>query len=478
MLLRRVHKIICLLLLAMAVTGCSYTKDLTILSRKQAVYDLDYLVNNVKAIHPDPFTRISEENFDLHVQQIKATFADKVKRGNISLAIAELLALMHDSHTSHKLISSYQPLIQAGVKLFPLKLRYKDGNIIVENWAKTLKPTHLKKGDFVISINNKPILAWIEQYYKYISAETTEQKNWQIPFFLPAYIRMSEGEMENFEVSLKNMQGETYQETVPATVYIIPSEKKKDRHGAFSYEFYDNQVCLLKAPSFRHTLREVWIKTLDELFPQMEEKGTSVLIVDLRNNGGGDGELGEELIRRTVQKPYKTPSKRMRYSKAYQKALLIDGLKERGVPAFLHLENILKLNDFHPYPVDLSKLKGEYITYDHGIAYPYKNNWNGTLVLITSHDTASAAVDLAAIVKDSQLGVIVGEETGGRPSYFSEVAILYLPNSGWVSMIASSYFERPAGYDDGHGVLPDLPLDILLEDKVLVEKISDHLNKK
>jgi C-terminal processing protease CtpA/Prc len=83
-----------------------------------------------------------------------------------------------------------------------------------------------------------------------------------------------------------------------------------------------------------------------------------------------------------------------------------------------------------------------------------------------------------AIVKDNELGLIVGEETGGRASCFSEVAPLYLPNSGLLCQIASAKFVRPAGYDDGRGVLPDLPLDLTEKDSVLVEKIYNYIKMK
>jgi len=42
-------------------------------------------------------------------------------------------------------------------------------------------------------------------------------------------------------------------------------------------------------------------------------------------------------------------------------------------------------------------------------------------------------------------------------------------------VISSAHFLRPDGYDDGRGVLPDLPLDVTLEDSVLVEKVYDYV---
>ena len=140
--------------------------------------------------------------------------------------------------------------------------------------------------------------------------------------------------------------------------------------------------------------------------------------MDLRGNGGGSGGLGQLLIRRTAKRPFKTGTKKWRYSKAYQEACLIHGLKQRHMPAWLHLEKVLSFHDFSPFKemnLDMSELEGEwFMPSENGLQKPWHNAWSGTLVLICDRFTGSAAVSTAVIVKDNKLGLIVGEETGGR----------------------------------------------------------------
>jgi len=52
---------------------------------------------------------------------------------------------------------------------------------------------------------------------------------------------------------------------------------------------------------------------------------------------------------------------------------------------------------------------------------------------------------------------------------------LILPNSGLVCNLSNVLNIRPAGCDDGRGVLPDLELDVTLDDEVLIEKIYDYI---
>lgn len=51
----------------------------------------------------------------------------------------------------------------------------------------------------------------------------------------------------------------------------------------------------------------------------------------------------------------------------------------------------------------------------------------------------------AALIKDLEAGKIVGEETGGLASSYSDVFSCRLPNSGLRLGISYKYFHRPEG---------------------------------
>jgi C-terminal processing protease CtpA/Prc len=164
------------------------------------------------------------------------------------------------------------------------------------------------------------------------------------------------------------------------------------------------------------------MKSLEALIVEMKNNKTDVLIVDLRGNTGGDGKLPYQLLKKIISKPV---------------------LESPG---------------------------GRLIR-------PVSNGWNGKIVLLCDRLTGSAAVYPAVIVKDSKAGIIAGEETGGRASYFGNVHSYNLPNSGLRFIVSTAYFMRPGGYDDGCGVMPDLVLDVTLEEGILVEKIYDYLKE-
>jgi C-terminal processing protease CtpA/Prc len=159
-----------------AVTGCSYTKHLTILNRQQAIDDVDYLVKKVKGSHPNAFKYISEEKFDACAKQIKDGFNEKTRRKDLSLLIAELLALICDTHTGHYDFPDFASFYNSGGKIFPVKLRYKDDRMVINNLRGKIQTKHIKKGDTVVSINGKLVETLLEQYGKYIPATTPYQR--------------------------------------------------------------------------------------------------------------------------------------------------------------------------------------------------------------------------------------------------------------------------------------------------------------
>lgn len=479
------HRPATLSALALIVSGCSYTWDLKTLDRAQATQDLDSLVANLRAIHPAPFTRVSEEVFDARVRDAKAALPDRIDRKDFSLVVAETLALIRDGHTAHRPYRDAGDYFASGGKSFPIGVRYEAGKLLVAGWCGETRPPDINDGDALLAIDGKSTENLLQQYRRYVSAETELQQNWTVALRLACFLWLTEGTRETFEVTLTRSSGNTYREQVAAqakpreAAHEEPASKNKA--AAFPFAFHGGgQICLLQARSFWYTLREEFKATLHTVFAQMSERSTTVLIVDLRGNGGGDGELGMDLIRRIAPKPFRTGSKKWRFSKAFQRANLIYGLRERGIPAFLHLENILDLKDYPPYKgtIDPSRMRGEYLTHENATEQPRKSAWKGTLVLLCDRDTYSAASECAVVVKDNKLGMIAGEETGGRASEFTEVAIVYLPNSGLACQISSAHTVRPAGYDDGRGVLPDLPLDVTLKNDVLMEKICDHLGIK
>jgi C-terminal processing protease CtpA/Prc len=421
-----------------------------VLTQKQAVADLDYLVRQVVKLHPDPFKHTPKEFFDSNLAIMKDGLPSQISRCQFSLLIAKLLASLRDSHTTLPLYESpdFTTFHKSGNGVFPLQMRFSDGQMTIREWLDNETNRNLKKGDIITTVNDEPMESLIERYAGYISAETTVQQYWQLEQLFPVIHFLDKGHIDRYQITFQEPNCNTKKEILTpvkwnSSTFFFGITDRKD---LFTFSFYEQKkICLFKAQTFFNGVRDIFIKKLSELISQIEHEGTTILIVDLRGNGGGSGSFGWRILARTLQNPVRSASK---YSKRTYKLL------KSPKTEILNFEWLLP--------------NYETIT-------PDRDAWQGNLVLLCDRFTASAAVDTAVIVKDNKAGLIVGEETGGRASYFADVYTVILPNSRLKFLVPTSYFMRPAKFDDGKGVLPDLQLDVTLNDTDLVRKIYDYL---
>jgi hypothetical protein len=77
-------------------------------------------------------------------------------------------------------------------------------------------------------------------------------------------------------------------------------------------------------------------------------------------------------------------------------------------------------------------------------------------------------MDWALLVKDNELGMIIGEPTGNQPSCYGDVLHFQMPNTGFDFSVSYKKFLRPEPAND--------PADALYPDVTVYSTIEDRLN--
>ena len=200
---------------------------------------------------------------------------------------------------------------------------------------------------------------------------------------------------------------------------------------------------------------------LDAMFRRVASDHPRVLIIDIRNNGGGDDGIAGELFRHFAEKPFRlmgaTQVKRSAELRAAGKSMI-------RVPF-----RWLPLQYFFPdgrqyYRGDIRSLAPsvEEAVQKQERAEPF---FAGPVCVLTGRFTFSAAAQMADAVKTYGLAVIVGENTGGRPNSFGNPFPFVLPHSGLSLEIASSRAVRANGdVTDVNSVIPDVNVRTTAED--------------
>lgn len=372
---------------------------------------MNFLAQKLEKKHPKPYEHISKHDFTEQSDNIKNSLPSKVRVETFSKSICQLLALVKDSHTVHCDTRWYNEYIKNGGKTFPLKLRYENGKMLIDGYSANIN-IPLTIGDTVVSINDESMDSILTRYGKYVSAFGDTQRHYHIERHFGLY-HYFEGDTKNeYVVELKNSHGKISRLTLPAVPYWQHHQNNLSSKPLFHYAFYrEGKVCLFKAQSFSNNLSNKIERKINEIISEMKKYETEVFIFDLRGNGGGNAALGTIVVKRLLDKRY--------------------------------------CQDFHPLPN----------------SYPCK------IVILCDRGTGSAASWIATYAKDLGFAAIAGEETGETASFYGNIEFIKLPHSRLSCGFSTRHFPRPAQYDDGKGVLPDIPLDVRQSDENIVNSI-------
>jgi C-terminal processing protease CtpA/Prc len=234
----------------------------------------------------------------------------------------------------------------------------------------------------------------------------------------------------------------------------VPAPRKKKYTRPYSYHFFSEyNTCLMVINSFGEPDQiKQYAHKFKGTFTAIRKKGITNLIIDVRENQGGCGLTGDELLKYLANKPFRQ----------------IEKTEQRLVPEFFKLCEQYGLNINRimadEYGIDLEKLKSRG-DYKHGITvtgqvpfkYPHEfsDRFKGSIYLLIAKPTFSAASNFSAAVKYFEIGTLIGQETSGEKNHYGQIVPIQLPNSGLNGQVSTAHFVTVGGMEDSGGVTPD-----------------------
>ncbi|RZJ74601.1 MAG: hypothetical protein EOO45_08090 [Flavobacterium sp.] len=184
----------------------------------------------------------------------------------------------------------------------------------------------------------------------------------------------------------------------------------------------------------------------DSAFSEIKHLNTKNLIIDLRENLGGDSDVGDYLLQYILNVPFRQYDRILEKNSQLLKERLLSHRKGKKLT---YADSTL-----------LSKRNGSLDTIQNGNdeVMKLKNKYNGKIYLLISPITFSSAADFAQAFSFYKRGIIVGEESGGLILSFGDIVPAILPETRLPIVISSKlYLNIGASENDWHGVLPDVP---------------------
>ena len=196
------------------------------------------------------------------------------------------------------------------------------------------------------------------------------------------------------------------------------------------------------------------------LFSTIKLKNISTLVIDVRNNSGGNSELCRQLLSYLTNiDNHKTSNTLIRISDFFTQYYpqLYDFLYQHSLKK-LELGQLYSNDDFSEEDEDI---EDKYFKMNNDTSLVF----NGTTIFIQGKNTYSSAGDLLIEAKDNQIGIIIGENSRFRPCNFGDILFWKLPNTETIGGISHKYFTRPdESKCNEEYLIPDVYIPTTLED--------------
>ena len=376
------------------------------------------------------FWHVPQLNWDLTYRNFIPKVLATHSTAEYYRTLQSFYALLEDGHTA-----VYLPK-DVNTTYMPFRTRLVDDRLLV---LSAMRPDFslqgLQPGDEIVTINGEPAAAWARTHVEpFVSASTPQDRvNRTYGFNL-----FSAPEGTTFHLTTSTPSGVHADLSFTVPPYAAASHRPK-----FQFQILPGNIAYVQLNDFEDDTDQ---KEWDEHWPEISK--ASALILDLRENGGGDESIGEHIMATLINKP--VPGERSRSTQwiATYRAWERD-------QTFVDLPVVTVVPDPARY-------------------------FAGPVALLISPRTFSAAEDMTVVFAQAHRGPMIGEPTAGSTG---QPLFVKLPGGG-----AARFCTKHDSFADGRefvgvGIQPDIVIrvtraDIIAKHDPVVEKAIEALLTK
>ena len=437
------------------------------LSVEAAREDLRVLYETLQQEHVDLFARRTREEYDAHINRLVESIAQPITPQEFHLVLQDAMSFGKIGHAKTEApLADVMGHVQAGGGIIPLSVSYREAEMMTDNWS-TAEGDAFPPGSTITRLGGLTTAQFEDRLGTVISADTQRLLRSQIELLMPACVYFVFGPVEALKVEYVDPEGKSGSMVLNAMglqdMYAMQDARALPRPiGGSSERAYSDlggSVFYLKPGPFYATPEERGESDDDykigpfkafvaEAFADLSASGASNLIIDIRNNPGGDASFSDLIIARLTDRPYVFASRYEIRAGAKTKEGWSDRNDEPGTLLARISEAISTAGVGERVSVDLPEVR------------PIEDNaFRGRVwVLIDKHSYSNAAV-IAAVMQDLEIATIVGEETADLATTYGAVERFTLPNSGAQITYPKAYMVRPSGDETVRGVVPDVAIE-------------------
>lgn len=445
--------------------------------------DLAQLYATLRRAHFDLYARVTAEAYDQHYAATLAAIERPASPDEVALLLGRFVAFGKVAHARIDAgYDAYDRYEAAGGKAFPLSLRIRGGQVFVAD--NLSEREDIRPGDRIVALDGDPIATWLERTARDVSADTPYMASALLERDFPALLWLERGPAERFAVTFQDAAVRTEVKVVAArtaaqaraAAEARPRPLRLSRGGRVA-RMVDRRTAYLRPGPFYDSDpgatdpydTTAFRRFVDSAFQGFLEAGADRLVIDLRDNPGGDSSFSDLMVAWFADRPSRfTSAFRIRVS---AEAIASNDRRLAAEPA--DSQSISRR-----FAAAYARARpGDVITFEVPMAEPRPGpRFQGRVYLLVNRRTYSNAVAVAAQVQDGHFGTILGEETSDLATTFGAMETFKLPRTGLVVGFPKAFIVRPSGDLAPRGVVPDVAIETPIvegvDDPVLAQALQ------
>ncbi|NOQ28201.1 MAG: hypothetical protein GQ564_22795 [Bacteroidales bacterium] len=394
------------------LTGDSITTDgiHKIYALKDYQQDFEKMLEILVKTHPQPYAFISEDSLKTLINLQYDKITDSTTIGEFLWICKSVVTAINCGHTNIWLPAKFGDVPKS--LLFPIKVKYVDSKLyIIEAKNNSDK---LSNGNEILKINGVKVDVLREEIFQHLNSdgfnESSKHEKTNLYFywfcsmffdFPTSYTVTVEQNGKLEEIKLKEAEDLERKKT-----FLDACENRL----CFDLNIESN-TAIITIRSFGYYKKnfKIFKSFVDSCFYEIKENKIQNLVIDLRNNSGGDPFCGSYLLQHIANK------------------------------SFTYFHKDVKIN--------------------HGLKKTIQPNSNGFTnkpYILINGVCSSTTGHFCSIVKENNFGIFVGDETGATYTCNDNSKNFTLENTKLVMRVARrTYYTSATSLTNKHGIIPD-----------------------
>lgn len=436
--------------------------------------DLTILKSALTSLHPGTYRYLTKTQLDRYFEEIKIKTNKPLSVNEYYVKLSQLTAKLHCGHTYLNPYNQKKTLttqLQSD-QVIPLLFKVINKKIIVTH--NLSEQMNIKAGDEIVNINGRPTAEVIDSLLTVSRSDGKHGLNKTLdnigisPYlankdryalfdiYFPLFFADSSS-TNYYEIGLKPFQKA---EVIDYQLHLISKQLRQQRYQE-RFEVESGQptgVFRLVSPrsgylKIRDFTTNGWGKNyehyLDSIFINLKNVKASQLIVDIRDNEGGDDDVRNKVISYLITHPaHYTMRRYFRFLKVSDSLM---PYLQTWDPSFKK-----------------PKIASDYYKTKTGLYYkrnanstesikPNQNHFDGQAYLLVNATNSSSSFFMADILQQNKDVKLVGEATGGTKQGINggQFFFLYLPSSG-IEVDIPLVYQAPIRKRKDEGVKPNI----------------------